>query len=227
MTDVPPPEPGPSAAPYLTFPGDTTDAPRRRLAGRGMRSIGFGLAAAVVTLVIIGQVIFLARALGSGVWNASDSSALVPTHGTLTHRLQVALGAALGGGDRGVRRFEVVRIAPSGSQSKLSTVNVRWAINDDISAGTVGNGAQDDVYAAFRDVFSAGLPLASVRLDGTYPMSDRHGSTRETVVIRVAMSRSTAATIGRIGWENLDPQTAWPLIDRLYVNPQFQPLPQG
>lgn len=226
MTDVPPPEPGPSSAPYLTFPRDTTDVPGRRLAGRGIRSIGFGLAAVVVTLVIIGQGIFLARALGSGVWNASDSSALVPTHGTLTHRVQVALGAALGGSDRGVRRFEVVRVAPSGLKSKLSTVTVRWAINDDISAGTVGNGAQDDVYAAFRDIFSAGLPLASVHLDGTYPVSKSHGSTRETVVIRVAMSRPTATTIAKIGWENLDPQTAWPLVDRLYVNPQFEPLPQ-
>lgn len=224
MTDGPPPEPASSAAPYLRFPSG--NEPGGRPARRGMRSIGFGLAAAVVTLVIIGQGIFLARALGSGVWNASDSSALVPAHGTLAHRLHVALGSALGSSDRGVRRFEVVRVSPSGSQSKLSTATVRWAINDDISTGTVGNGAQADVYAVFRDVFTAGLPLASVRLDGTYPLSDGHGVARETVVMRVSMSRSTATSIGKIGWENLDPQSAWPLVDRLYVNSQFEPLPQ-
>jgi hypothetical protein len=190
-----------------------------------LRPLGIVLAVVVVGLVLVGQGIFLARAIGGGVWNTSASSGVIPTRGSLSHRLEAVLTGALGSSDRGVRRFMIVHLSRSPGR-KLSAVTVRWAINDDLSAGTVGNGAQADAYTMLRDIFISGLPVGSVRLDGTYPMPDGRGHMHETVVMRLAMSTAVAATIGNIGWDNLDPQTAWPLIDRLYVNPQVQPLPQ-
>jgi hypothetical protein len=33
--------------------------------------------------------------------------------------------------------------------------------------------------------------------------------------------------MGKIGWRNLDPQTMWAPNNRLFANPQLQPLPRS
>lgn len=178
----------------------------------------------LVAVILAGQIIFLVRTVRSGAWMGGVNAAPVPTKGPLSHRLDVALANALGSSDRGVRRFSIAGIHEDASNPRLSSVSVRWAINDDLSAGTLGNGAAADVYLMLRDIFTAHLPIALVRLDGTYPVRNGRGHARETVVMRLAMRRSVATMAGNMGWDSLDSQTLWPLVDRISVNPQFQPL---
>lgn len=185
------------------------------------RKIGIGLATIVVALILIGQAIFLVQAINSGALFGTAAS--VPTTGSLSHRLDVVLGNALGTSDRGVRRFTVTSIRPYTPDRSLKAVTVTWAINSNLAAGSIGNGAQADVYITLRDIYTSGLPVGAVRLSGTYPVSGAHGN-RESVVMRVAMNRTTASTIGRIGWDNLSAQEVWPLVDRIYVQAAFQPL---
>lgn len=172
----------------------------------------------VTALSVTGQIIFLVRA-GSGVVGASVST---PLHGTGAHRLQQAVAGALGGSDRGVRRFTMS--ARRGADGRF-TVAVRWAINSDLSGGTVGNGAELDVYNLLRGIYESHVPVALVRLTGTYPRSPGHASSPETVVMRLSMNQREAGVVARTGWEVLDPQTVWPLVTRRYVNPDFRPIP--
>jgi hypothetical protein len=186
------------------------------------RRIKIVLASIVVALVLIGQGMVLVRSLGNA--GALSGYSVQPTGlqgQTLTHRLDSILGNVLGPSDRGVRRFTIVRISPVAGSRGLKAVTISWAINNDISAGSVGNGAEADVYAVLRGIYTAGLPIALVRLDGTYPTARK---TRETTVMRLAMSRKVAKTIANVGWDNMDPQTLWPLVVREYVAPAFQPL---
>jgi hypothetical protein len=194
-------------------------------AGLVVRRFGVGLACTVVALIILGQVLFLVKAARSGAWTSAASVPRIPTTGSLSYRLSVVLSGALGSSDRGVRRFEVTRTRADTANHRLSTVGVRWAINNDLSAGTIGNGAVQDVYLMLRDIFTSGLRIATVNLSGTYPMRDRLGHTHETVVMRLAMTRRVAAIADKTGWDNLDSQTLWPLTIRHYVNAEFQPLP--
>lgn len=206
------------------IPHSRPSAPDSPGGGLG-RKLGFVLAGIVVALVLIGQLIFLARIISSGSLTSSSTTVQVPKTGSLAHRLDAVLANALGPSDRGVRRFAITAVHPAGGH--FSAVSMTWAINSDISAGTIGNGAQADVYLMLRDIYTSGLPVASVRLAGTYPLSNRRGKAQETVVMRLAMTRKEAATAAEGGWENLDAQTLWPLVDRIYVNPQVQPLPSG
>jgi hypothetical protein len=41
--------------------------------------------------------------------------------------------------------------------------------------------------------------------------------------MRLSMNRRIANLIGNVGWDNFDPQTLWPLVQRLYINPNLQP----
>lgn len=188
------------------------------------RVVGIGAASLVVLMVLIGQGLFLVQSVRSGTWTTQHVA--VARTGTLKHRIDVTLAGALGGSDRGVPRFVVTQIRRDGAGSRLRVVRMRWSINNDLSAGTVGNGGQADVYAILRDLYTARLPLARVDLTGTYPMPSG-GHMRETVVMRLGISRSTASVVTKAGWDTFDPQTFWPLVTRYYVDPQLQPLPPG
>lgn len=191
----------------------TADQPRHEGWARTvLRRLGFGVGVLVFTLVLVGQGIFLSRSLGGGTEPAA------PPSGSLSHRLHVILARALGPSDRGVQRFRILRIASVHTNQKA--VDITWAINDDLSGGTIGNGAEAEVYTMLRDLYSANLPIALVRLDGTYPLA---AGKRDAIVMRLSMDRRTAALIDKVGWDTLDPQTLWPLVQRTYVNPALQP----
>jgi hypothetical protein len=187
------------------------------------RALGIGLASVVVALVLVGQVIFLVSAARSGLSLAGDAPSL-PQTGSLPHRLAPILSAVLGPSDRGIRRFRITGAYPGSSNRRLEVVSITWAINNDLSAGTVGNGAQVDVYAMLRAIYSSHLPIGLVKLTGTYPIPDRRGRPHETVVMRLAMDRSAANAVEETGWDNLDAQGLWPLVRRLYVHPDLQPV---
>ena len=176
----------------------------------------------MVALILTGQIIFLVNAARSGAMMGAGTD--VPRGGTFRHRVAAVLNNALGPNDRGVHRFQLKVVFPATGNRTLSAIEVQWAINNDLSAGTIGNAAEADVYLMLRDLYTSGLPIAAVQLTGTYPIRTAAGRTRETAVMRLAMSRSIAMTIARTGWDNLDAQEVWPLVERSYVNPQFQPL---
>jgi hypothetical protein len=204
------------------------DVHRVSPAGRGrllsVRTIGFALGGALVALILIGQVIFLVNAQRAGLLNGSGGVVIAPRTGSLSHRLDVILNTVLGPSDRGVRRFRIDRIRSDAVHPRLRDIHLTFAINSDLSAGTVGNGAATDVYAMLRAIYTARLPIARVDLTGTYPLPDRSGRTRETTVMRLSMDRTTAEVVARTGWDSLDAETLWPLVTRSYVNREFQPV---
>lgn len=144
-----------------------------------------------------------------------------PRPKTFAGKLNLAVANALGSSDRGVRRFRVVSVRRASGAGQGLAITVRWAINNDISAGTVGNDAQADAYLLFGHVFSMRASIARVNLIGTYPISGR----RETTVMRLWMDRKTAETVAGYGWGTIDAATLWPLIHRVYVASDFEPVP--
>lgn len=197
----------------------TAEAPHslpRRVAGW----VKVGLAVLVFGLIIAGQIIFLVRSAGGRPPLSGSGPQATAHHGSFASRLNAALAASLGPSDRNARRFAVTSVRADGARPGLKTIAIRWAINNDLSQGTVGNGARQDVYAMLQAIFGSRLPVSWVRLDGTYPLRDG----RETPVMRLSMDQRTAGLITRVGWDTMDPESVWPLVHRDYVNPQFEPL---
>jgi len=167
-------------------------------------------------LILIGQGMALVNAYRTG----ATSSIPIPHTGTLRHRMTVALSAALGPSDRGVRRFRIDRIIPAPSDPSRKDVSVTWAINSDLTWGTLGNGAQVDAYIILRTLYDSGFPVARVNLTGTYTTHTHH----ESVVMRLAMPRRVDRLLKQAGgWNEYDAGSVWPLIHRIWVNPDFQP----
>ena len=197
---------------------------RHPRARRALGRCGIALAVLVTILILAGQAIFFVDAVRSGALASSVSPSNVPIHGSIAHRLHVATAGALGPSDRGVRRFQLTTVRPDRSNPRLVDVDLTWAINNDLSAGTIGNEAQAEVYAVIRDIFTASLPVASLSLHGTYPVSGAGGTERETVVMELSIARPVALAAGQVGWDGMEPATLWPMLHRTYVAPGFTPL---
>lgn len=164
----------------------------------------------VTALIVIGQLVAVFGAF------RSDSGAVpIPSHGSVSRRLDAVLIDALGPSDRGVRRF---RLAPPVHHGNSYSVSIIWSLNNDVAEGTVGNGGAADVYNMLHDLAVSGIPISSVRLTGTYPVAGQ-----ERVVMQLAAGRKLLALLKSVGSDGLDPQSAWPLVDRMYVYPPVQP----
>src|SRR5581483_4200337 len=98
-----------------------SEIPRRRSLWFSIpRSLKIGLGCLVFGLILIGQGMALVNAYRSG----ATASIPIPHSGTLRHRMTVALSAALGPSDRGVRRFRIDSIVPAASDPARKDVTV-------------------------------------------------------------------------------------------------------
>lgn len=189
-----------------------------------MRLVGFSLAGLVTLLIVAGQIIFLIGAIRSGALGSNVSSSTIPGHGNTYHRLQVTLAGALGPSDRSVHRFTVLRVLPDRANRRLADADVVWAINDDLSTGTIGNQAQAEAYAMIRNVFTANLPIASLELQGTFDVLGPNARKHESVVMKLSIVRSVALAVTHAGWDGMEPGSLWPMLHRTYVDPRFEPI---
>lgn len=181
------------------------------------RTAGFAAAGILLALVLIGQVFYVLDLRGT-----AQTAPVVPVHAGPAQRLSASIAAALGPSDRGVRRFRLALQRSPGARTWELTVT--WAINSNLSQGTVGNGAENDVYNILQAVYTSGLPIRSTRLVGTYPLGSTSGHAHEAVVMRLLMSATRAALVNGISWDTLTPQDVWGLLDRRSVNPAVRPL---
>ena len=198
------------------------ELPRDRASFRklaGSRRAKFAFLALIAAAVVAEQVVFTIADITSAHHAAAHAKITQPR--TLRGKLHLALFQALGSSDRGVRRFRVVSISSGRTAAGFKTVTVRWSINNDLSAGTLGDAAEADVYLILGHTFSLHQPIGRVNLVGTYPMKSHGG---EQPVVRVWMNRQTASVIGQNGWGTVDAQTVWPLVNRVYVNSNFEPV---
>lgn len=170
------------------------------------RWLVIGALVLVTCLIVTGQIIAVVHSLSS-----DRSAASVPLHGTLRQRVSAILSDSLGPSDRGVPRFQVDSL--TGGRA----LTVTWSINNDVSNGTVGDGAAADVYGMLYNL-ATHVSLRGVRLIGTYPI---HG--REQAVMRLGASPYTLHLLRSVGTDGLDPQSLWPLLRRDYVNPALAP----
>lgn len=191
----------------------------RWVSGNRRAKIGFLV---LIGLAVLGeQIVFAVHDASSA---RSSHRATHPPE-TVAGKIDLGLRQALGKSDRGVRRFKIVSITPHVLRHRHRDVTVQWSINNDLSLGTIGDGAQADAFLIFGHLFSLPLGILRVNLIGTYPLSVNGQPTRERPVMRLWLGRKTAQLIRREGgWGTVDAQSLWPLIHRTYVAPDFQPI---
>lgn len=171
---------------------------------------------ALVALLLVGeQVVFFS----GGAAGTTGAPAARPLQATLSGTIQALAGGALGRSDRGVRRFWLTDLRADPRHPALRMVRLTWAINGDLSMGSVSAGAQIEVLLLLKALYTAQLPISMVRLTGTFGEHGPDGRGVEVPVLEVGLDGATAQLID---WETMDATSLWPLLHRYMVRQGFE-----
>lgn len=183
---------------------------------RGRRPIYWrAVLLAVVIAAFAGeQIVFVRSSLPWG-----QVRAVQPRQGMGQADVAALVADALGPSDRGVTRLRLVGRQTDPRHRGMYSLNLTWAINGDLSLGSVSAGAELDVYLVLRALYTAHLPLGAVRMTGTFGELERSGHHVETPVMIVGMD---AATARLIDWQDMDAAMVWPLVHRYMMQPGFE-----
>ena len=171
--------------------------------------------ALVAAALIAEQAVFF---LGGSGGHKSHSAAAPSPATTFSAQAAAIVGAALGPSDRGVLRFRLTAVGRDPHDRGRRMVSLTWAINGDLSLGSVSAGAQADVFLLLRGLYSSRLPISMVRLTGTFGRRGVHGDDVEVPVLIVGLNRATARLID---WQNMDAGMVWPLLHHFMERPGF------
>ena len=97
-------------------------------------------------------------------------------------------------------------------------VAVRFGIDAGSSGSLARHGAQVDVYSVARALYQSGVPIAHVKMTGTFPLEDKYGFVRETEVLKLSLSSATAQ---QINWDTIRYDDLFNLLDSVWWHPQF------
>lgn len=100
------------------------------------------------------------------------------------------------------------------------TIDVQWALNDNLTANLRKAGAQIAVFDIIKVVkANATWKYTQLRLTGTFSMADKYGNASESVVVRLTYS---AETIAKINPDGLTFDRIYALADSQQVHPEFR-----
>jgi hypothetical protein len=172
----------------------------------------------LAALLLLGEQLVFLRDSGSGPSTAGTIARGKQPHTTL-QRIGVLVSDALGPSDRGVRRYRIISIKPDPRNRGRSLVHIEWAINGDLSLGSVSAWSQVEVYLMLRALYTAKMPLSYIQLTGTFGDRGPNGAHREVRVLDLGLDARTASLMD---WATLDAVTVWPLLHHTYSRSGFE-----
>ena len=99
-------------------------------------------------------------------------------------------------------------------------IQVRFSIDESGSAGSTAVSAQENVLSVMGALFQSQNPIASVRMTGTFPVTDPYGFVRETAVLKCGLSSAAAEGID---WDNISSGELFSQLDTLWWHSSIYP----
>ena len=119
---------------------------------------------------------------------------------------------ALGTSNRDVRRVSEAR-------QQGDRLVVRWAINDNLTAGMVRRGAQIDVRDMLEVIAAGSETYTTVLLRGTFAMVDQFGNASESPVVEATYTKDT---IDRINFDNFLTDNVYAIAEATDLHTEFR-----
>lgn len=99
------------------------------------------------------------------------------------------------------------------------TAIIYFDISDNLSEDMVVGGAKADVMYMLRAIDESDYDYSSIRIIGSFPMTDRYGGTEPMDVIDLRYSRST---IDQVNWSSFLFANTFDIADSRNIHPAFQ-----
>lgn len=97
-------------------------------------------------------------------------------------------------------------------------VAIRFNIDADSSESLARHSAQADVYSVARVLYQSRIPIAHIKMTGTFPLEDPYGFVMETEVLKLSLSSATAQ---EINWNTVHYNDLFNLLDSVWWHPSI------
>ena len=98
-------------------------------------------------------------------------------------------------------------------------VYIRWAIDDNLTAGWIKRGATMDMAGILKALRYSLLIYDDVVMQGTFSLQDKFGNTEEANVVLISMKKGT---VDRINWKNFLDENIYDIAEDVYRHPAFR-----
>lgn len=99
------------------------------------------------------------------------------------------------------------------------SVQVSFSVNDNLTKGLIKFGTQMDVIDVLKAVNSSGYDYSDIVVRGTFPLGDKFGNWKESMVIHAVY---TIDTIKRINWHGILPEDVYDIAQSAWIHPDFK-----
>lgn len=98
-------------------------------------------------------------------------------------------------------------------------VSATFKVQDNFTAGMRRSVAQSDTVDILHYAYVTYPDASRYWVNGTFPMTDEYGNTRNRTVLEVGYDRSTLA---KINWDGMNQERIWDIRDAGMVHPDLQ-----
>jgi hypothetical protein len=111
----------------------------------------------------------------------------------------------------------VVRV--SDVSMSLDVLNIKWAINDNLTDEMFKGGAMLDIADILKVINGSGVDYYLVNLEGTFALIDKLGNTSEETVI---WATYPVETVSKINWDNFLFKDVYNIASTHKFHPAFE-----
>ena len=125
--------------------------------------------------------------------------------------LKASIASAIGSSNRDVPRINEVQL--SGSMLVIS-----YTINDNLAKSWIKGMALDDMAKIIKTSQSSAVDWQTIDVQGTFPLTDRFGNTKEGIILHGQWPKGT---IDRINWSGFNAENLPTITEDFFFHPAF------
>ena len=174
----------------------------------------------LVTYIVVAAALLVTVLFSGTINNSSPSVQVLDQSQRAQMRMEVIgmVGDELGNTwQREMPKIQGMNVLES---SDGHIIQVRFSIDESGSAGSTAVSAQENVLCVMGALFQSQVPVASVKMTGTFPVTDPYGFVRETEVLKCGLSSATAEGID---WGSISSGELFNRLDTVWWHSSIYP----
>ena len=161
--------------------------------------------AVVAFTIFVGAAVQVASEDRQEQQSATATTPVRDTEARLRHDIESSLSRS----NRSVRRVSSIGVSDG-------SVSVAFAVDDNLTQNMIRSGIRRDIVKILKAAQKSGYDFTVIKIEGSFPLVDKFGTSTESAVVRAVWSR---ATVDRINWPSFLREDVYDIADSSWLHP--------
>ena len=106
-------------------------------------------------------------------------------------------------------------------ETGINEVYIKFTVDDNLTGGFIKRGAKLDIIKILKEIDVSNLTYDSVLIEGTFPLADIYGNSKES---RVFLTTYSSETVNRINWDGFNSDNIYLVAEQAasFIHPAFK-----